>query len=163
MKIKRLITVFLVATISSSAVAANLRLEVGDLHKDSQGRNGILRVWLCDNRACFDSDGKNSPYVNESRNDLPRDLTLGEEQNSAEFLFRNLPNGQYSLFIHHDRNSDGLIDNDTCLFGKPRDGLGFSNNMDPRALWRKPKWEEVRFDLAEPELALQIKPIYMCD
>ena len=146
------------------AFAADLQVTIPNLHRDRHGRLGLEWIWLCNNRACFDHDGGDGhDYLNRQRQDLPIKQVVRSTA-PIHFTFRDLPAGEYSLSIHHDRDSDGRIDTDSCFFGtKPRDGFGFSNNVDPSRLWRKPHWSEVKFRIGGANRRLVIRNIYLCD
>ena len=150
---------FVVAT----ACAGQLQVQVPNLTPDAEGRLGVLIVNLCDNPDCYDHDGEEGhAYLNRLRDDLPAQQTL-QDASPVTFTFRDLPPGSYSVVLHHDRDSDGDARSVTCAFGKPYDGVGFSNNMDPRRLWRKPRWNEVRIAVGEADTRLAINLLYMCD
>lgn len=40
-----------------------------------------------------------------------------------------LPNGKYALALYHDQNNDNQLN--TNIFGAPKEGYGFSNNVKP--------------------------------
>lgn len=148
---------------STTAYAVQLGVQVPNLHVDRQGRLGRLIIALCDNKACYDNNGKNGHgYLNRQRQDFPVKRDIGHVD-PVTFSFNNLSPGTYSVTIHHDRDSDGKTKTATCSFGKPRDGVGFSNNVDPRRLWRKPRWNEVKVELGETDKKIKIRPLYMCD
>ena len=149
--------------VASAAHAGDLQVHVPNLTPDAEGRLGVLFVNLCDNPDCYDHDGENGhAYLNRQREDLPAEQAL-QNADPVTFTFNNLPVGTYSVVLHHDRDSDGDATSVTCFMGKPHDGVAFSNNMDPRRLWRKPRWNEVKVDVAEAKTSLTIDLLYMCD
>jgi uncharacterized protein (DUF2141 family) len=149
--------------VTTTAYAGELRVHVPNLTADAEGRLGVLIVNLCDNPDCYDHDGEDGhTYLNRQRDDLPTRQTL-QNADPVTFTFNDLPTGAYSVVLHHDRDSDGDARSVTCAFGKPYDGVGFSNNMDPRRLWRKPRWKEVKVAVGESDTRLTIDLLYMCD
>lgn len=44
--------------------------------------------------------------------------------------FNGLPPGNYAVALYHDQNDDKQLN--TNLFGVPKEGYGFSNNVRPR-------------------------------
>ena len=59
----------------------------------------------------------------------------------AEFVFRNLPDGEYAIMLFHDRNGNGKMD--TNFLGIPKEGYGASQNKLPFAA--APKFEANKF------------------
>ena len=149
--------------VAATAHAGQLQVHVPNLTPDAEGRLGVLIVNLCDNPDCYDHDGEaGHTYLNRQRDDLPAQQPL-QGTDPVTFTFRDLPTGTYSVVLHHDRDSDGDATSVTCFLGKPYDGVAFSNNMDPRRLWRKPRWNEVKVDVGDADLHLTIDLLYMCD
>ena len=124
---------------------------------------GSLRIKVCDNANCYKSDGSDKfPYYNETRSDLPlhKPVTKSED----EFVLENLPPGEYSVWIHHDRDNDGTAKTKTNLLGQPKDGLGWSQGASPLDHYRRPNWSEVKVPVRAGQDAEQtIKFIYMRD
>lgn len=149
--------------VAATAYAGQLEVHVPTLTPDAEGRLGVLIVNLCDNKDCYDHDGEDGhPYLNRQREDLPAEQPL-QSTDPVTFTFGDLPTGTYSVVLHHDRDSDGDATSVTCFLGKPYDGVAFSNNMDPRRLWRKPRWNEVKVGVGETDVRLTIDLLYMCD
>ena len=149
--------------VATTAYAGQLEVHVPNLTPDAEGRLGVLIVNLCDNLDCYDHDGADGhTYLNRQRDDLPAQQPL-QSTDPVTFTFHDLPTGTYSVVLHHDRDSDGDATSVTCFLGKPYDGVAFSNNMDPRRLWRKPRWNEVKVDIDEADTHLTIDLLYMCD
>lgn len=149
--------------VTTMAYAGQLEVQVPKLIPDAEGRLGVLIVNLCDNKDCYDHDGEGGhTYLNRQRDDLPAQQPL-QNTDPVTFIFSDLSKGTYSVVLHHDRDSDGDATSVTCFLGKPYDGVAFSNNMDPRRLWRKPRWNEVKVDVGEADVHLTIDLLYMCD
>ena len=149
--------------VTATAYAGQLEVHVPNLTPDAEGRLGVLIVNLCDNKDCYDHDGESGhAYLNRQRDDLPAEQPL-QSADPVTFTFGDLPTGTYSVVLHHDRDSDGDATSVTCFLGKPYDGVAFSNNMDPRRLWRKPRWNEVKVAIGEADTHLTIDLLYMCD
>ena len=148
---------------AAAAYAGELQVHVPNLTPDAEGRLGVLIVNLCNNPECYDHDGEEGhTYLNRQRDDLPAQQAL-QNTDPVTFTFNDLPAGTYSVVLHHDRDSDGDATSVTCFMGKPYDGVAFSNNMDPRSLWRKPRWNEVKLDIGESQTSQTIDLLYMCD
>jgi len=46
---------------------------------------------------------------------------------SISYVFRHIPKGTYAVAVVHDQNRNGKLDSN--LFGIPKEGYGFSNNV----------------------------------
>ncbi len=69
-------------------------------------------------------------------------------------IFKNLPNGTYAVAIYHDENMN--IKLDTGLFGIPKEGFAFSNNVF--GLFGPPKFEKASFLLnGKIEIEIEMK------
>jgi uncharacterized protein (DUF2141 family) len=135
---------------------AALTVDVGPVHP--VGLRGVLRAYVCDNPGCYRARGADPQRYR-------REAVSAISASTIRFEFHDLPPGEYSVFVHHDRDGDGSVTSATCgVFGKPVDGIGWSRNVDPRRNWGEPGWEQVRISLASGETTvLEIRPIYMCD
>ena len=47
---------------------------------------------------------------------------------TVQYVFHDLPAGQYALSVFHDENGNGRLDRN--LLGIPREGYGFSNDAE---------------------------------
>jgi len=164
--LRKLILSGLILAGCAQVMAGELKVDVGPLNPDESGRLGVLRVFLCDTQTCYEGMEKNSVPVHSSREVELSEMPSGntEPLDIQSVVFGNVSAGDYAVVIHHDRDGDGKTDSNTCgLFGKPRDGVGFSNDVDPRKLWRKPRWEEVIVKVDGHGKDIAIRPLYMCD
>lgn len=64
-----------------------------------------------------------------------------------------LPYGTYAFAVFHDLNGNGELDRNAL--GIPNEPYAFSNN--PRVKWRPPSFRETRFELRQPEMALDVQ------
>jgi len=71
----------------------------------------------------------------------------------ASLNFTQIPEGKYAIAIFHDINGDGKMN--TNIFGIPKEGYGFSNNV--RNLLRAPTFEESSFRVGKSDIHLTIK------
>ena len=67
------------------------------------------------------------------------------DRESNIYRFIDIPDGKYALSIFHDENSNNELDKG--LFGIPKEGYGFSNNIRP--ILRSATFEESEFGLSE--------------
>lgn len=65
----------------------------------------------------------------------------------AQFIFRDLKAGTYSVSIVYDQNGDGNLN--TGLFGIPSEPIGFSNNV--KGVFGPPSFNETSFTLSKSE------------
>ncbi len=68
----------------------------------------------------------------------------------------SLPPGVYAVSILHDENSNGRLDTD--WLGRPREGLGASNNARGRR--GPPRFEDARFEVKAPTTTIAIRMLY---
>ncbi|NND88527.1 MAG: DUF2141 domain-containing protein [Flavobacteriaceae bacterium] len=73
---------------------------------------------------------------------------------SASYLFKNVPDGTYAIAVFHDEDEDGEFD---ILFGLfAIEDYGVSNNTPPR--FKPPQWEDARFKVLKgTEITQQIR------
>jgi uncharacterized protein (DUF2141 family) len=133
-----------VATLASSAVAADLTLRISGL-KDAKGKIAV---------AVFAApDG--FPREDEKAVKAVR-LPVDASSHSALTVIRNLPAGDYAVAVYHDDNETGRLE--TNFLGIPQKGYGFSQNVRPRM--RAPAFDEARFALPEQGAELDIAVRY---
>lgn len=75
--------------------------------------------------------------------------------NTATYVFKNLPNGDYAIASYHDENGDGCCNKN--LIGVPTEAFAFSNNVRP--FLSAPSFKACRFWVTE-ERGLTIKMVY---
>jgi uncharacterized protein (DUF2141 family) len=79
-----------------------------------------------------------------------------QAQGTLSIPVRELPFGRYAVAVFHDRNNNGVLDQN--FFGIPKEPFAFSRPAPSR--WRLPRFEEVAFtfDKAEQVLHTSLKP-----
>lgn len=70
------------------------------------------------------------------------------ENGCAEYVFKNVPYGEYAVKFFHDENGSGKLDKG--LFGIPKEEYGFSNNAV------SPNYEKAKFELNQADLKIII-------
>ena len=71
----------------------------------------------------------------------------------AEWVFKNMPYGRYSIKAFHDKNGNSKMD--TNFAGMPVELYGFSNNA--RARFGLPSFARAAFTLNEPQVTVAIE------
>jgi uncharacterized protein (DUF2141 family) len=61
--------------------------------------------------------------------------------NSAVWIVRNIPYGEYAIKVYHDEDDDGEMD--TNFLGVPSEDYGFSN--DATGTFGPASWEDAKF------------------
>lgn len=56
-----------------------------------------------------------------------RKAKVAVSNNNASLIFEGVPTGTYAIAILHDENDDAKMN--TNMFGVPKEGYGFSNNV----------------------------------
>ncbi len=74
----------------------------------------------------------------------------------AQVTLNDLPPGVYAVSVFHDENMNGQLDKN--VFGIPKEGYGASNNL--RRSMGPPKFAESKFQLDQPEKAIEISLLY---
>lgn len=80
------------------------------------------------------------------------------KNNSAKYVFTNLPKGNYAVNILHDENLNGHIDK-RRFPPTPKEGIGFSN-YESIGLRNKPNFSDASFKL-DSSMAINVIVIYM--
>lgn len=78
-----------------------------------------------------------------------QEIQTDSEALSAQF---DLPQGDWGIFLFHDANENKKMDRH--WYGRPKEGVGASNNPKPR--FGPPKWEAIRFEVEEAPITLSI-------
>ena len=68
-------------------------------------------------------------------------------QQTIDFVFDNLPPGDYAISVVHDTNGNRLVDRSTLGF--PKEGVGFSNNQ--KVVLSSPSFKKCQFTLTAGE------------
>lgn len=110
--------------------------------KNVEPNKGIMRVGLYVKKGFLDRDaeimGTNDPAGGGS---------------SQVTVFKNVPYGRYAVGSYQDVNSDWVLN--STMIGIPTETYGFSKV--PGSKWRKPRFEEVAFDLNQSNMHLTIE------
>ncbi len=92
--------------------------------------------------ALFDSpDHHLGPAARASAAKVEEAAVGAKRIRTATWLIDQLPHGDYSLAVYHDRNGNGRLDRK--IFGLPAEPYGFSN--DVRIRFGPPSWKATRF------------------
>lgn len=81
--------------------------------------------------------------------------TVEVDSTSVEYTFDDIPNGTYCVALVHDENSNGAMDKG--LFGIPKEGYAFSNNIF--GTFGAPKFDQISFIVEENKI-IEIKLKY---
>ncbi len=81
-----------------------------------------------------------------------RSGVLAAAEDRVVWRVPDLPPGDYSLAIYHDRNDNGRLDRN--FLGLPREPYGFSNGL--RARFGPPSWRSAHFSVKEPAAEISI-------
>ena len=107
---------------------------------------GIVRVAICDNSDQFPD--KPSLHYNIPKKDI--------KDNTIRIIIPGLKPGNYAITLLDDNNSNGKMD--TGMFGIPKEGFGFSNNVRPTR--KQPDFEKCAFQVREGPIYLEINMQY---
>lgn len=77
------------------------------------------------------------------------------EKTEGKFVIKNLPKGEYSMVIYHDKNNNKEMDR--SFLGIPKEGYGFSRNFKPGL--SSPVFEDCSIILNK-DVEIEIKLMY---
>ena len=77
--------------------------------------------------------------------------------NRARIIFSDLPYGKYAITIHHDANSNKVLDK--TWLGMPDEGWGISTDVIP--VFSLPSFEDCSFNLNQDYLKYQVLIRYL--
>lgn len=128
----------LAASVCASTIANDLNVTF----KHIETHEGNLMVALYNSEANYQGQGKPVQVAA-----IP---ALGEKVN---YTFENLEGGTYAIKLFHDANSNGKMD--TNMFGIPKEGYGFSNNVGK---FGEPEFAEAAFEvLSESNIEIIVR------
>jgi uncharacterized protein (DUF2141 family) len=119
-----------------SAHASNLIVTVDGV----RSANGSIHIDLNNSEASWKS--KTPPYAVGSIKAAPGSVT---------YTFDNVTPGLYSIDVFQDTDGSGKMQ--TSLFGKPRGGYGYSNNL---TLMGKPSFDQANFQVTDKDTTVLI-------
>jgi len=119
-----------------AALSAELRIEVGGL----RNANGTIYAAVC----------------TEDQFLQPACAYFGSAPATAGVVtVPGVPPGTYAVQVIHDENDNQALDRPGLL---PTEGMGFSRDAPMR--FGPPRWDDARFDLAEPGATVQLSMRY---
>ena len=126
----------------SAAAQSNLTVQIRGIRSN----RGVIRVALFRNKQTYDSPAPaQSAY---------RRAILPIKNNSANWQLE-VPYGIYGIKLFHDEDNSGKLKK--SFVGRPTEGVGFSNN--PKVTTHAPSFDEVKFQLGQPQQAITINMI----
>lgn len=123
--------------LSSAAGAETLNVTVTSV----RSTNGIVRCGLFASANGFRTPGREVQAADAA-------IKGGK----AVCRFANVAPGKYALAVFHAEKNEASIQ--YGLFGKPKQGVGFSNN--PSITFGAPSFDKARFAMNKPQLDLSI-------
>lgn len=135
----RLCTLIALACPAAAAMAAPLVVDVANVRSAS----GRVRVDVCVEREFLqDACGYSG--------------TAAARAGKVSVTVADVPPGRYAVQIYHDENGDGKLARG--LFGMPKEGYGFSNDIKPG--FGPPRFSGAAVDLGEQPARLAITMRY---
>ena len=102
---------------------------------------GAARIALCNS-----IEG----YKNDDRAFRREAVRINDRK--AEWVFKDLPFGEYAIKVFHDENGNNKLDKN--LLGAPEEAYGFSNNA--RATFGPPDYKKAAFRLDKTDMTVRI-------
>jgi uncharacterized protein (DUF2141 family) len=91
---------------------------------------------------------------NEKEEVIVREMNI-IKHNECTISIKNLKPGKYAIRYYHDENLNCIME--TNIFGKPKEGYGFSNNVIGKT--GPPQFEKWLFDIKQDTIIV-LKPTY---
>lgn len=124
---KLMTATFLAASVCASTMANDLNVTF----KHIETHEGNLMVALYNSEANYKGQGKPVQVA-----------SIPAHSEKVSYTFQNLDGGTYAIKLFHDANSNGKMD--TNMFGIPKEGYGFSNNV---GRFGEPEFTEASFEV----------------
>ncbi|NTV01614.1 MAG: DUF2141 domain-containing protein [Chlorobiaceae bacterium] len=105
--------------------------------------NGEIRIALFNSKTGF--PGKTELAFSRA--------VVSAEGETSVHLLEPVPYGTYAVAVFQDENRNGKLD--TNFLGIPKEGVGASNNPKPK--FGPPSFEDAKFVVDRPEIALDIR------
>jgi uncharacterized protein (DUF2141 family) len=122
----------------SQQARGTILLTVVGLHND----NGDVKVGLFNSAESFTGKTK----------DKFGGAIIKIQNKKAQYVFPNVPFGEYAIKLFHDENGDNKIN--TNFLGIPTESYGFSNNA--KALFGPPSFEKAKFIVSSDTVRVKI-------
>ncbi len=103
--------------------------------------DGELLIALSNSRGNYEND--DSAFVG---------VNIKIENRKAEYIFEELPFGEYAIKLFHDENMDGELDSN--FLGIPTEDYGFSNNA--RGTFGPADYDDAKFLFEQTEMTMEI-------
>jgi len=125
----------------ATAAAGPVTLTVTNVRND----NGVVRCGLFNSAAGFGEPGRQTSEA------------VGRINNGrAVCTFKQVPAGTYAAAVFHAEQNEQQLT--TGLFGKPKQGVGFSRN--PSMTFGRPGFDAAAFQVGSDPVNLTIKLVY---
>ena len=111
-----------------------------------RNQNGVVRLCLSRNPAHFPNCDRDPQAVSRT---VPA-------RGAGSVRFTGLAAGTWALGVIHDEDGNGRLN---TFMGIPREGFGFSRN--PRLRMGPPRYEDVRFPVAQGRTTLVVRMTYL--
>jgi uncharacterized protein (DUF2141 family) len=75
------------------------------------------------------------------------------KSNSASITIKGIPEGEYTVMVYHDKNSNGKLDK--YFIGMPQEAVACSNNA--KGFMGPPKYDDAKFIINSLDFKMSIK------
>lgn len=125
-----IIFAILIFSIQSNAGTLNVNINGIDRVK------GKIYLTLCHTKLCFESLSSDAEFFAL--------IVIKVTHKTLNILLPDLPEGEYTAFVFHDRNNNH--DFDISLLGKPKEPFGYSNQL---SIESEPSFGDAKFYVPE--------------
>lgn len=138
---KAALAAFILMALPSAAQAATVTVTVTGIRNDA----GVVRCGLYNSPNGFRVPGKQAMQA------IAR-ISKGK----AQCTFGDVPQGTYAVALFHAEHNEQALE--TGLFGRPKQGVGFSNN--PSMSFGPPSFKDAAFTVGNKPVSLQVQMKY---
>ena len=138
----------LLMQVSNISLADMNNSDHGNLYiivKGISSDDGTVMIALFNSRNDYEADGeKNNAFIA---------VSADVSNQSSEYVFKDIPYGEYAIKLFHDKNGNSKLDKN--FFGGPKEPYGFSNNIQKKL--SQPAWESVMFKVDSGNVTQKIE------
>lgn len=132
-----------------SIIIIYANLSVAQTAQDGQSVDNLKLIVIglknSDGDVSIALDNSKETYLSREGHSSFRKARTKVRDKRAEYIFENIPFGDYTIKLYHDENANGKLD--TNFLGIPNEAFGFSNNA--RGTFGPPAFEKAKFSFSK--------------
>lgn len=136
---------FIPMLVLASPKLATVQVKVVSINNNQ----GVVRIAIFGTPQAFSEKNNSAPDA------FQKGIAPINGHNQAIYTFKNVPYGVYAIKLFHDEDNSGQLKRN--LFGKPQEGVGFSNN--PPIVNKAPSFEQAKFTVDQAKVNMIIQMV----